>query len=187
MPFRESGTASQVRATTRRGQNSNQTFEEWNRETGGRKLPERVAPKKAARKRSQSCEAPTLPISAATVTLPNSAGAAIFSAETAGVRRCNLWKLVGASGWNHRPFGPEPETQRNHAETLSLSSGCRDRSFATRLGICPFILANPFGTALDRWHGALRGRSASDAVKVGRRGHRGRAHLQPIEALAPPR
>jgi hypothetical protein len=27
------------------GQISNQTFEEWNRETGGKKLPERVAAK----------------------------------------------------------------------------------------------------------------------------------------------
>jgi hypothetical protein len=30
---------------------SDETYEEWNRETGGRKLPERMARKKLARKR----------------------------------------------------------------------------------------------------------------------------------------
>jgi hypothetical protein len=33
------------------GKISDQTYEEWNRETGGKKLPERVKKKKAAKKR----------------------------------------------------------------------------------------------------------------------------------------
>jgi hypothetical protein len=33
------------------GKISNQTFEEWNRETGGKKLPERVTKKKAAKRK----------------------------------------------------------------------------------------------------------------------------------------
>jgi hypothetical protein len=32
------------------GKISDETFEEWNRETGGRRLPERVTPKAAKRK-----------------------------------------------------------------------------------------------------------------------------------------
>ena len=34
-----------------KGKISAETFEEWNRETGGRKLPEHVKPKKATAKR----------------------------------------------------------------------------------------------------------------------------------------
>ena len=33
---------------------TNETFEEWNRETGAKKLPERVAPTKKTSKRSAS-------------------------------------------------------------------------------------------------------------------------------------
>jgi hypothetical protein len=36
------------------GKISNQTFEEWNRETGGAKLPERVKPKDKARSRPKA-------------------------------------------------------------------------------------------------------------------------------------
>jgi hypothetical protein len=36
------------------GKISNQTFEEWNRETGSAKLPERVKPKTRTRSRSKA-------------------------------------------------------------------------------------------------------------------------------------
>jgi hypothetical protein len=36
------------------GKISNETFEEWNRETGGKKLPERVARKAAPRKKAKT-------------------------------------------------------------------------------------------------------------------------------------
>ena len=35
------------------GKISNKTFEEWNRETGGKKLPERVRPKAAPKRRKR--------------------------------------------------------------------------------------------------------------------------------------
>jgi hypothetical protein len=36
------------------GKISNETFEEWNRETGGKKLPERVKPKAKPRSRRKA-------------------------------------------------------------------------------------------------------------------------------------
>jgi len=40
------------------GKISNETFEEWNRETGGKRLPERVSRKASARKASGRKAAP---------------------------------------------------------------------------------------------------------------------------------
>jgi hypothetical protein len=54
MPFKSQAQRRKFAELLVQGKISNQTFEEWNRETGGRKLPERVAKKtkaKAARKR----------------------------------------------------------------------------------------------------------------------------------------
>jgi len=39
------------------GKISDQTFEEWNRETGGRKLPERVTPKKKTTRKATKRQA----------------------------------------------------------------------------------------------------------------------------------
>jgi hypothetical protein len=54
MPFKSQAQRRKFAELLVQGKISNQTFEEWNRETGGRKLPERVGKKtraKAARKR----------------------------------------------------------------------------------------------------------------------------------------
>ena len=46
MPFKSKAQRRKFADLLVRGEISPETFEEWNRETGGRKLPERVAPKK---------------------------------------------------------------------------------------------------------------------------------------------
>jgi hypothetical protein len=55
MPFKSQAQRRKFAELLVQGKISNQTFEEWNRETGGRKLPERVQKKtsttQAARKR----------------------------------------------------------------------------------------------------------------------------------------
>ena len=45
MPFKSKAQRRKFAQLLVEGRISDQTFEEWNRETGGRKLPERVAPK----------------------------------------------------------------------------------------------------------------------------------------------
>jgi hypothetical protein len=45
MPFKSQAQRRKFAALLVEGKISNQTFEEWNRETGGAKLPERVKPK----------------------------------------------------------------------------------------------------------------------------------------------
>ena len=45
MPFKSQAQRRKFAQLLVEGKISNQTFEEWNRETGGRKLPERVKPK----------------------------------------------------------------------------------------------------------------------------------------------
>ena len=45
MPFKSQAQRRKFAQLLVEGQISNQTFEEWNRETGGAKLPERVKPK----------------------------------------------------------------------------------------------------------------------------------------------
>ena len=54
MPFKSQAQRRKFAELLVQGKISNQTFEEWNRETGGRKLPERVKKKtkaQSARKR----------------------------------------------------------------------------------------------------------------------------------------
>ncbi len=53
MPFKSQAQRRKFAALLVQGKISNKTFEEWNRETGGKKLPERVKKKrpKAQKKR----------------------------------------------------------------------------------------------------------------------------------------
>ena len=54
MPFKSQAQRRKFAEMMVKGEISPETFEEWNRETGSRKLPERVAkksPKKSAKKR----------------------------------------------------------------------------------------------------------------------------------------
>jgi hypothetical protein len=54
MPFKSQAQRRKFAELLVQGKISNQTFEEWNRETGGRKLPERVKRQaKSARKRKR--------------------------------------------------------------------------------------------------------------------------------------
>ena len=46
MPFKSQAQRRKFAQLLVEGKISDQTFEEWNRETGGRKLPERVTPKR---------------------------------------------------------------------------------------------------------------------------------------------
>jgi hypothetical protein len=52
MPFKSQAQRRKFAQLLVEGKISNQTFEEWNRETGGKKLPERVSRKPAARKKA---------------------------------------------------------------------------------------------------------------------------------------
>ena len=49
MPFKSAAQRRKFAQLLVEGKISNQTFEEWNRETGGKKLPERVTPKASKR------------------------------------------------------------------------------------------------------------------------------------------
>ena len=49
MPFKSQAQRRKFAELLVKGEISPQTFEEWNRETGSAKLPERVKPKKKAR------------------------------------------------------------------------------------------------------------------------------------------
>jgi hypothetical protein len=51
MPFKSQAQRRKFAQLLVAGKISNETFEEWNRETGGRKLPERVARKASPRKK----------------------------------------------------------------------------------------------------------------------------------------
>jgi hypothetical protein len=51
MPFKSQAQRRKFAELLVKGKISNETFEEWNRETGGRKLPERVK-KKPSKKRT---------------------------------------------------------------------------------------------------------------------------------------
>ncbi|HVG85539.1 MAG TPA: hypothetical protein VM820_13515 [Vicinamibacterales bacterium] len=50
MPFKSQAQRRKFAQLLVEGKISNQTFEEWNRETGGKRLPERVKPKAKRRK-----------------------------------------------------------------------------------------------------------------------------------------
>jgi hypothetical protein len=54
MPFKSQAQRRKFAQLLVEGKISNETFEEWNRETGGKKLPERVKPKKKSKTRSKS-------------------------------------------------------------------------------------------------------------------------------------
>jgi len=54
MPFKSQAQRRKFAQLLVEGKISNETFEEWNRETGGKKLPERAKPKAASsRKRAK--------------------------------------------------------------------------------------------------------------------------------------
>jgi hypothetical protein len=54
MPFKSQAQRRKFAQLLVEGKISNQTFEEWNRETGGKKLPERVSSKSRSRKPGSS-------------------------------------------------------------------------------------------------------------------------------------
>jgi hypothetical protein len=54
MPFKSQAQRRKFAQLLMEGKISNQTFEAWNRETGGKKLPERIARKRRTRKRKSS-------------------------------------------------------------------------------------------------------------------------------------
>jgi hypothetical protein len=54
MPFKSQAQRRKFAELLVAGKISNQTFEEWNRETGRKKLPERVGPKAKASKNTRS-------------------------------------------------------------------------------------------------------------------------------------
>ena len=57
MPFKSQAQRRKFAELLVQGKISNKTFEEWNRETGGKKLPERVTkPKKKAPKKKTSAK-----------------------------------------------------------------------------------------------------------------------------------
>jgi hypothetical protein len=53
MPFKSQAQRRKFAQLLVEGKISNQTFEEWNRETGGAKLPERVKPKARPKRRAK--------------------------------------------------------------------------------------------------------------------------------------
>ena len=58
MPFKSQAQRRKFAQLLVEGKISNQTFEEWNRETGGRKLPERVTRKKPVRRKAAARKTP---------------------------------------------------------------------------------------------------------------------------------
>ena len=54
MPFKSQAQRRKFAELLLKGEISNQTFEEWNRETGSAKLPERVKPKKRRKSTAKS-------------------------------------------------------------------------------------------------------------------------------------
>jgi hypothetical protein len=53
MPFKSQAQRRKFAELLVQGKISNKTFEEWNRETGGRKLPERVKRKRAGTRKKR--------------------------------------------------------------------------------------------------------------------------------------
>ena len=54
MPFKSQAQRRKFAELLVEGKISNETYEEWNRETGSKKLPERAARKPAARKKAKT-------------------------------------------------------------------------------------------------------------------------------------
>jgi hypothetical protein len=52
MPFKSQAQRRKFAELLVKGEISNKTFEEWNRETGGRKLPERVKKKRPKKRKT---------------------------------------------------------------------------------------------------------------------------------------
>ena len=52
MPFKSQAQRRKFAELLVKGEISAETFEEWNRETGGKRLPERVARRKSAKKKT---------------------------------------------------------------------------------------------------------------------------------------
>jgi hypothetical protein len=52
MPFKSQAQRRKFAELLVKGEISPETFEEWNRETGGAKLPERVKPKRGAKRKT---------------------------------------------------------------------------------------------------------------------------------------
>ena len=52
MPFKSQAQRRKFAELLVKGEISNETFEEWNRETGGKKLPERVKKKPSAKRKT---------------------------------------------------------------------------------------------------------------------------------------
>lgn len=61
MPFKSQAQRRKFAELLVKGEISKETFEEWNRETGSEKLPERVGTKKAAKTRAKSSRAKRKP------------------------------------------------------------------------------------------------------------------------------
>jgi hypothetical protein len=53
MPFKSQAQRRKFAQLLVEGKISNETFEEWNRETGGKRLPERVKPKRRAKPKAR--------------------------------------------------------------------------------------------------------------------------------------
>jgi len=58
MPFKSQAQRRKFAQLLVDGKISNQTFEEWNRETGSKKLPERVKSKTKRRRKSRTSRSP---------------------------------------------------------------------------------------------------------------------------------
>ena len=58
MPFKSQAQRRKFAQLLVEGKISNQTFEEWNRETGSKKLPERVKSKTKRRRKSRTSRSP---------------------------------------------------------------------------------------------------------------------------------
>ena len=56
MPFKSQAQRRKFAELLVKGKISAKTFEEWNRETGGKKLPERVARRKRPRKKTRTAK-----------------------------------------------------------------------------------------------------------------------------------
>ena len=57
MPFKSKAQRRKFAQLLVEGKISDETYEEWNRETGGKKLPERVSPQKKAKKTGRKSKA----------------------------------------------------------------------------------------------------------------------------------
>ena len=59
MPFKSQAQRRKFAELLVKGEISPETFEEWNRETGGAKLPERVKPKRGATRKARGAKRKT--------------------------------------------------------------------------------------------------------------------------------